>query len=280
MNNDVMKLLRTLQVNFPYFLDAKFTLMRLYRNKFGIPFEEDFHALQLFPDTGEALFLDVGANRGQSTDAILMKVKNCRVQLFEPNPLLSDKLSRQYGSDKRVTINQFGLGDRSSEQALYIPFYKRWMFDGLASFDQIEARDWLSERIFFYRERNLSLQEFKCNIKRLDDLNVDPFFIKIDVQGYELQVLMGGEQKIRTCEPILLVESPSEKIIDYLKRFGYQFYAFEKAKFIPGVQGKQNTFFMTENKASLVKRHICDPQRSTSGVRQLKPQATNLQSPP
>jgi len=260
MNNNVMKLLRTLQVNFPYLLDAKFTLMRLYRSKLGIPFEEDFQALQLFPNTEEAVFLDVGANRGQSTDAILMKAKNSRVQLFEPNPLLGDKLARQYGSNKRTTINRFGLGDESAEKVLYIPFYKRWMFDGLASFDQVEARDWLRDRIFFYKESNLSLREFKCKINRLDEMNVDPFFIKIDVQGYELQVIMGGEQKIRACEPVLLVESPSDKIIDYLKRFGYQFYAFEREKFIPGVRGKQNTFFMTENKASLVKSHINHPQ--------------------
>ena len=82
MNESVKKLLRTLQTNFPYLLDTKFTLMRLYRNKLGIPFEKDFHALQLFPNIGEVLFLDVGANRGQSTDAILMQTKNSRVQLF------------------------------------------------------------------------------------------------------------------------------------------------------------------------------------------------------
>jgi phospholipid N-methyltransferase len=81
--------------------------MRTYRNILRIPFEEDFYALRLFPDIGEVLFLDVGANRGQSTDAILLQTKNSRVQLFEQNTLLCDKLERQYGDDKRIVINRF-----------------------------------------------------------------------------------------------------------------------------------------------------------------------------
>jgi hypothetical protein len=90
----------------------------------------------------------------------------------------------------------------------------------------------------------------------LDELGLDPFFIKLDIQGYEFQALKGGERTIKTYEPILLVESPNETTINYLKGFGYQFYAFKEGKFIPGVKGEQNTFFMTENKSSVVKKHI------------------------
>ena len=96
MNKTAKKLLRTIQTSFPGMEDTKFALMRQYRNRFRIPFDKDFNAIDLFPNIDDALFLDVGANRGQSTDAILMKRKNCRIQLFEPNALLLDKLERQY----------------------------------------------------------------------------------------------------------------------------------------------------------------------------------------
>lgn len=249
---NVKKFLRTLQINFPYLLDTKFTLMRLYRKKLGIPFEKDFHALSLFPDVDDALFLDVGANRGQSTDAILLKTKNSRIQLFEPNLLLCEKLRHLYSDNKRIVINRFGLGDKTTEYVLYIPYYKKWMFDGLASFDEENAKSWLKGRIFFYKERYLSVRESKSMIKQLDELELDPFFIKLDIQGYEYQALKGGEQTIKTYEPILLVESPDKRTINYLKGFGYRLYAFKEGKFIPG-RGKLNTFFMTENKSSLVK---------------------------
>ncbi|QBQ54393.1 FkbM family methyltransferase [Nitrosococcus wardiae] len=254
---NVEKLLRTLQVNFPYLLEAKFTLMRLFRNGLSLPFEKDFYAISLFPDVDEWLFLDVGANRGQSTDAILMNRRNARLQLFEPNQLLCQKLRRLFSNDKRIIINNFGLGSESTEGVLYIPFYKKWMFDGLASFSEQNARNWLSNnRIYFYNESFLALKEVKCQIKRLDELELAPFFIKIDIQGYEYQALKGGEQTIQKYKPILLLESPDDRIVKYLKGFNYQFYAFKAGKFFPDTFGSPNTFFMTKEKAYLVKNNI------------------------
>ncbi|MCY7376368.1 MAG: FkbM family methyltransferase [Pyrinomonadaceae bacterium] len=256
MNENAKKWLRTFQTNFSFALDAKFAAMRFYRNKRGIPFETDFHALSLFPDLKEALFLDVGANRGQSTDAMLLKTKNSLIQQFEPNAMLCEKIARQFDGNNRVTLSKFGLGDETGERILFVPFYKQWMFDGLASFDESEARDWLKNHLVFYKDQNLSLREIRCKTKRLDELSLEPFFIKLDIQGYEYQALKGGEQTIKTHQPILLIETPNEKIINYLKGFDYQFYAFTGGKFVSGVMRGQNTFFMTKDKFSLVREHI------------------------
>lgn len=256
MNPNFKKLLRTVQVNFHYLLESKFSLMRFYRNKLRIPFEADFKALSLFPDTDGALYLDIGANRGQSTDAILMHTKNSHIQMFEPNELLCKKLDQQFGGNKRIIINTFGLGDQATEQDLYTPFYKKWMFDGLASFDKAEAKDWLVDGIYFFKEERLTLQKTHCHIKTLDELTLNPFFIKIDIQGYELQAIKGGRETIKTHEPVLLIEQPNDDIVSYLKEFGYQTYAFVNGKFTPGKDGFPNTFLMTPGKAELVKEFI------------------------
>jgi hypothetical protein len=43
--------------------------------------------------------------------------------------------------------------------------------------------------------------------KRLDDFGLnDVDMIKIDVEGWEFEVLKGAEQTIRRCQPILMVE--------------------------------------------------------------------------
>ncbi|MGM3305434.1 FkbM family methyltransferase [Anabaena sp. WFMT] len=250
------KLLRTIQINFPYLANAKLALMRFCYNKLGIAYENDFCALSLFPDVDGALFLDVGANRGHSTDAILRYTKNSCICQFEPNPLLVEQLSREYVNNKRIMLNIFGLGDENGEYLLYIPCYKNWMFDGLASFSQENANNWLKDGILFYEDQYLLTRKFKCKIKRLDDINLAPFFIKLDIQGYELQALIGGESTIKKYKPILLIETPNEITINHLKRFGYQLYSFEKGKFKSGIKGKLNTFFMTPDKAFLVEENI------------------------
>jgi len=208
MTRNLKKLLRTVQTRFPGFLDTKFRVMRFYRNTLRIPFENDFNALSLFPEVSGALFLDVGANRGQSTDAILMKRKHIKIHLFEPNELLCGQLKDAFGSNENIVINSFGLGDETTEGVLVVPVYKQWLFDGLGSFNEAEAADWLKGRMFFFDERFLTLRKSRCRIKKLDDLGLAPFFIKLDVQGYEYKALKGGEKTITTHEPVLLIESP------------------------------------------------------------------------
>jgi FkbM family methyltransferase len=261
MNPTFSKLLRTAQVNFPSLLEAKFAVMRRVRSALRVPFETDFRALALFPDTAGAEYLDVGANRGQSTDAILLTRQNVRIHQFEPNPLLVDKLTESFGKDRRVVIHSFGLGDATTDSVLFVPFYKRWMFDGLGSLHREEAATWLRDNIFLFNRKAVTFHEWRCQIRRLDDLGLAPFFIKLDVQGHEYHALRGGEGTIRAHEPVLLVEWPDDRTFRMLKEIGYEFFAFENGRFVRGLVGRPNTFFMTAKTRQLVRDHITEPAR-------------------
>lgn len=46
-------------------------------------------------------------------------------------------------------------------------------------------------------------------------------FIKIDVQGHELQVLKGAEKTIRKHRPVLVVEDLAEKTVEFMNGLGY-----------------------------------------------------------
>ena len=182
-----------------------------------------------------------------------MKAGKVQIQQFEPNPLLSEKLVKQYSHYSNIKTNPFGLGDVSTELTFYVPFYKKWMFDGLASFDQASARDWLKDRLYFYKDRHLTLREAKCQIRQLDGLGLKPFFMKLDIQGYEFAALKGSEDTLKKYEPILLIESPTdEEMLKYLSGLGYEKYAFRDGRFVKGEFGSLNTFFMTDSKAKLV----------------------------
>lgn len=250
------KVIRTLQTNFPMLLETKFAAARCLRNVMGIPFEADFRAIQYFPESDHSLFLDVGGNRGQSTEAILLYAKNSTIQIFEPNPTLCKRLENQYKHSQNVQVNQLALGDKPSEQRIYIPYYKNWMFDGLASLDRENPKLWLKENLHNHKESHVTLEEVKCEVKTLDELNLVPFFIKLDIQGYEYQALKGGENTIRANEPVLLIEAPDQQIIDYLDALGYRYFAFDRGKFRAQTKGKLNTFFMTKKRASGVEKLI------------------------
>ncbi len=259
MAHHAKKYLRAFQVHFPFLLDAKFSAMRWVRRTFRLPFEEEFRAIPLFNPPEGALFLDIGANRGQSTDAILMQHPTARVTLFEPNELLFRKLQAQFAGRESIVLHNCGLGDDDAAHALYIPFYRKWMFDGLASFDRDEAADWLRGRLAGYDERHFSLVESRALTRRLDEFDLRPFFMKLDVQGFEYRALKGGEQTLQQHQPVLLLEAPDVGTTQFLGSLGYEPYGYAEGRFTPGPSSGRNTFFLPPDKAALVSRHIAQP---------------------
>jgi len=66
---------------------------------------------------------------------------------------------------------------------------------------------------------------------RIDDLNLAPDLIFLDVEGYELQALMGGFETIKKYKPVIVVENKQvplmygitpEEVIEYLVCQGYK----------------------------------------------------------
>ena len=176
MKRKLLKLFRTILIHFPPFVEFKYWIIRSLRNGFKIPSEKDFLALRYFPENDQDLFLNVGAHRGQSTDGILMVRKKVRLELFEPNPLLFNKLKHMYKGDNRININNFGLGSKKTESILFIPFYKKWIFDGFASLSETNAKEWLKYMVNLNNENHITMKTTVCEIKILDDFDLAPFF--------------------------------------------------------------------------------------------------------
>lgn len=51
-------------------------------------------------------------------------------------------------------------------------------------------------------------------IKSLDSFNLQPSYIKIDVEGYELFVLKGAEQTLKKCKPVIVMEVGPSSLTD------------------------------------------------------------------
>jgi len=58
---------------------------------------------------------------------------------------------------------------------------------------------------------------------KLDDLKIKNkiSFIKIDVEGHEMQVLRGAKNIIIKNKPIILIQDNDKKVINYLRSWGY-----------------------------------------------------------
>lgn len=241
------KLLRSIQTLFPFLHDLRFASKFFIMKLLSKPHEADFNALQHFKPKSEEVFLDIGSNRGEAILSMLISSKNKnKIIGFEPNVLIFEKLKKQYQKNNRINLHNIGLADKNDTLELFVPFYRKWMFDGLSSFDFNSANDWLKNRLYGFNEKHLSIKKLKCEIQTLDSFKFNPYFIKIDVQGYELQVLKGAAETLKTYSPILLIESIDDETIQFLKEYNYDFYTYTNNEFVLG-NGALNTFCITNN---------------------------------
>lgn len=237
--------IRGWQTHFPALLDAKFAAKRWVNGLRKRPFDPDFQVLRHLAAGPGEVFIDVGSNRGQSIDAIRLYHPAQPVVAFEPNAILAERLKRRLGDDPNLQLLVFGLSDADMDAPLYVPYYRNWLFDGLSSFDRASAEGWLNaETIAGFDPALLRVEQLECRLRRLDDFNLTPAFIKIDVQGFERNVLMGGLETLKRCGPLLMVED-SSALVPLLAGLGFDSYAFDGSALRPSTGPANNLFFAT-----------------------------------
>ena len=105
---------------------------------------------------------------------------------------------------------------------IFTPIYKNIFLNNWSSFSKKECIKNLKLRNFNINFKKLNFFQSKINQKKLDFYKLKPIFLKIDVEGYEKQVLSGGLQTIKKYKPIIYVENNSNtynsSIIKFLKK--------------------------------------------------------------
>jgi FkbM family methyltransferase len=258
MNRSLAKLLRSVQSEFPFLKEMKDGYYYYSRKLLSRPHEEDFLALRFIPADVQGCIVDVGANHGQSIESIKTVRPEARILSFEANGMLAERLLARYRNRSDVAVFPFGLADEEQERTLYVPVYKGFVYDGIASFDKDSAGSWLGpDTLYWFSPGQLELRETTCVTRRLDDQNLQPWFIKIDVQGYEYQVLKGGIETIRKHEPVLLIEDFhwDRDMGALLKGLGYEQYLFDRQGFYSQRSDEViNKFLMTPRRAAAVQK--------------------------
>jgi FkbM family methyltransferase len=242
----VKKFIRTIQSEVPFAKSAKdalrFWSLRLLRR----PHEADFRVLSMLP---EGCCIDIGANQGQSIESILLFQPSAQVIAFEANPRLAAKLTQRYRRKKSIQINSFGLSNTCGIFRLYIPSYNGFEYDALASMDRDHAASWIgAETVYNFRPQKLRVEEAECRTKTLDSFNLEPVFVKVDVEGLEYAVLEGARQTLTRHLPVVLLEysEADDRAKQLLHSLGYAEYAYDGSGFEKGPSGrnKPNSFFI------------------------------------
>lgn len=158
-------------------------------------------------------YIDIGANCGHRSFRLLSDYRF--VHLIDANPQLCENLFElmKVNSFKNFKISNYGISNESSELTFYI--HKR---NSMSSF--IKPNDYSDVA-----------EELKINCITLDDyFQINKIeekfnFVKIDVEGLEAKVILGGTKTIKNYNNIYLVEISLEsdkiKILNTFREMGY-----------------------------------------------------------
>jgi len=200
-----LNVMRDIQSRFAYLLDAKYRAQRVIRTVRKIPFEYEFKILKYLQPEDRCV-IDVGANQGQTIDAVRLYHPTTQIYSFEPGQVPFDKLVTKFEGDENLKLFHMGLGKAELTADLFVPYYRKFMYDGLSSFTEDRAAKWLNEdSVWRFNPKHLSVRRETCTIDVLDKFNLLPFFLKIHVQGFELEVLQGAVETIDAHRPVLLL---------------------------------------------------------------------------
>lgn len=237
MRVDRRTLARSALVHFPRLFDFVNGPLRFrLQARFGRVAEPEFRALPQLTSKADPLVVDVGANVGQSIYSILTVLPQAQVVSFEPNPALHDLLHRVIDPLPNARLEPEGLGSEPLSGTLFTPVYNRHAFSGLSSFDREAARGWLSEdNLYWFDQKRLEIEEDTAEIRTLDEFNLAPDVVKVDVQGMEADVIEGGMETIRSCRPAIIAETvrPGSRTVRLLEPLGYALMEWRDDELVP-----------------------------------------------
>ena len=127
------------------------------------------------------IFIDIGANRGSYTQEILLNFPKIECHIFEPSGQNYNFLKNLFKNNKNVKINHLALGEENCSGTLFSNKFG----SGLASLTK-RRLDHFGIEMKLKEEINLlRFDSYWCDDQRIID------YVKIDVEGHELDVLNG-----------------------------------------------------------------------------------------
>lgn len=182
------------------------------------------------------VFIDIGANVGQTIDMVLKVNGQCKIYAFELNPKLFQLLKNKYKNYSNVILFSYGISNKNEETI----FYEN-VLHSTSSLEELNYdSSYLKKKssILGVKPTELIANSYKVNVKKLSTFIKEQVtennigIIKIDTEGHEYACLEG------------LFDEKVEKTIDYIQLENHKDDMYKNGKSIDEISSilNKNTF--------------------------------------
>ena len=150
--------------------------------------------------------IDIGAHKGEFLEKMLKIEKVNTFYAFEPQKNIFNELSEKFSNNKKVTLFNYAMDEEIAKKKLKIN--RLSMTSSLAEIN--EKSLYLKFKNFLTRAKSNFEDEYEVQTNTVDKIfegiNLKKTLLKIDVEGFEINVLKGSQTKLKEI-PFILLEN-------------------------------------------------------------------------
>lgn len=175
------------------------------------------------------VFIDIGANVGAYIFVANEILKPENIFGFEPNEQLYKRLRRIFPKNN---FSNIALSEENTEAEFKIPIIDGKQITSRGTL-QKDFKEKFEEKSVIQKVKVLKFDDWVVNhgLKKID-------FIKIDVEGNEMQTLRGSKNSLQKFRPVLMVEmeqrhhsEPLINLISKIENWGYSAHFLDRENF-------------------------------------------------
>ena len=150
--------------------------------------------------------IDIGAHKGEFLEKMLIIEKINSFYAFEPQKYIFNELSEKFSNNKKVTLFNYAMDEEIAKKKLKIN--KLSMKSSLAEAN--EKSLYLKFINFLLLSKSSFEDEYEIQTNTVDKIfegtNLQKTLLKIDVEGFEMNVIKGSRMKLKEI-PFILLEN-------------------------------------------------------------------------
>jgi len=150
--------------------------------------------------------IDIGAHKGEFLETMLNLEGVKSFNAFEPHKDIFEILKKKFSNNKKVTLHNFAVDKEITKKSLQIN--KLSMTSTLAKINDKSL--YLKFKNFLTNSSSNFVNQYEVQTNTIDetfkDLNLEKTLLKIDVEGFEMNVIKGSKMKLEEI-PFILMEN-------------------------------------------------------------------------
>ncbi len=166
------------------------------------PLEQGFEILKYIePASFKLPALDVGSNDGTSIQIMRHFMPEINIIAFDP--VIEPRVKT-----KSLVFWDLGISNQEGTKEIFIPQIHGHT---LSQYSSIDLNNVYSEiaRDFGIGRDQVTVVNKSIRVVKIDSLNLLPFFVKLDIEGHELEALKGMQRTIEFSKPVIMAEVTS-----------------------------------------------------------------------